>query len=95
MDRSINKCSRLMGQHFRNGRWAKWRDPGGISNNRNSVASQGSLKKKKNLIQRSVEKYITVMVRFFSENYMNKKCQVLYFVYTHVRTQITNEMRTW
>lgn len=50
-------------------------------------------KKKKNLIQRSVEKYVTVMVRFFSENYMNKKCQVLYFVYTHVCTQITNEMR--
>ena len=40
--------------------------PGGISNNRNSIASQGSLFKKKNCnSERSVEKYIPVMVRIF------------------------------
>lgn len=66
----------------------------GFQTTETALLLKALLKKKKNLIQRSVEKYITVMVRFFSENYMNKKCQVLYFVYTHVRTQITNEMRT-
>lgn len=65
----------------------------GFQTTETALLLRAVFEKKKNLIQRSVEKYITVMVRFFSENYMNKKCQVLYFVYTHVCTQITNEMR--